>query len=463
MTDHHLNTWLRFYLALGASVTATELLRLYGTAETVYDSLPEIDASERFPGWVSEHLRRQTPAQAERILGWCREFDWRALPCVHPLYPQSLRDLRDYPPVIFALGDPQALASPLRVSVVGTRSASPRGVGAAYGLGELLAYNGVACVSGCALGIDSAAMEGAMDRFGPTIGVLGHGLGYQYMPERVFFRRRVRDNGVLITEMLPFEEASRTTFPRRNRLIAALGQCTVVVESEAKGGSMITAAAAQRLGRPVFAVSDEVVESEGCRQLIREKCRPVHGTEKIFLFLGDLSAMFEFESRSLIPFAEKPPKTLDPAKMSLADFAMLSRTSVQEAREVCDQWYRGENAPAPPAEPQKPAAPPEKTAEQKRLEKAAADAARREKLVRRTREEADRIAAEAAAIEGNERLIYELFADGQIMITDLLVDRSGLPVRDVMIAVTRLELRGLIRQLPNGGLRKAEPEDVQPL
>jgi DNA processing protein len=204
-------------------------------------------------------------------------------------HPARLHDLPDVPGVLYVAGgggDPVARLDELAggpcdagagtaavgVAVVGTRRASPDGVEIARALGRDLAAAGVTVVSGMALGIDSAAHEGALDAGGATVAVLAGGADRPYPSSKRTLHRRIREHGCVVSELPPGAKPHRWAFPARNRTIAALAQMTVVVEAAERSGSLITAEIAADLGRDVAAVPGPVLawRSRGTNALLRD-------------------------------------------------------------------------------------------------------------------------------------------------------------------------------------------------
>jgi DNA processing protein len=176
----------------------------------------------------------------------------RLVTSVCPDYPVGLRDLSDAPERFRIVGELPDLGR--AVSIVGTRRADDEALDFAYSVAREAALNGIVVVSGGAIGVDRAAHEGAIDGGGRTVVVLPTGLDSPYpRANRDLFARAV-DAGCLLTEAEDGADAQPGRFLRRNRLIAALGRSTVVVQSPARSGALSTARFAQRLGRPVFAV-----------------------------------------------------------------------------------------------------------------------------------------------------------------------------------------------------------------
>jgi len=166
-------------------------------------------------------------------------------------YPPALRDLCDAPGEFRIVGNLPNL--PRAISIVGTRRADEEALDFAYSLAREAVLNGVVVVSGGAVGIDRAAHEGAIDGGGCTVVVLPTGLDAPYPRANHDLFERVCGAGCLLTEVEDGADAQRGRFLTRNRLIAALGRSTVVVQAPARSGALSTARFAERLGRPVFA------------------------------------------------------------------------------------------------------------------------------------------------------------------------------------------------------------------
>ncbi|HEY7152214.1 MAG TPA: DNA-processing protein DprA, partial [Solirubrobacterales bacterium] len=162
--------------------------------------------------------------------------------CLHDeLYPGALRELGDAPAVIFGRGDPALIAGLSReetVTMVGSRRPSGYGRDVARSLGRDVAGAGLAVVSGMAMGIDSCAHEGALEAGGVTIAVLGTGVDVPYPVRSSRLYDEIVERGLVIGELPPGTLARRWTFPARNRMMAALGSMTVVVEARRRSGSL---------------------------------------------------------------------------------------------------------------------------------------------------------------------------------------------------------------------------------
>ncbi len=271
--------WVWLSLGLGAGASCLDLVtyfewnpyEIYGSTFNEIFSLNVLNKKR------VEKLKSFPIEKAEEILRVSKENGWKIITPSSEYYPPNLLHLQDLPLVLYVQGDETMLANEMSVSVVGARMASDYGRAVARALSSAMASLGFTIVSGGALGIDSAAHQGALDENGKTICVLGCGLGTKYLMENQPLRDKIANNGAVITEFPPMTPASKTTFPLRNRIISGLTLGTVVVEAGEKSGSLITARLAAEQGRDVFAVPGDLVSSSflGTNNLIRNGATPV--------------------------------------------------------------------------------------------------------------------------------------------------------------------------------------------
>lgn len=196
------------------------------------------------------------------------------------------------PPLLCALGD-RSVASRPTVAIVGTRACTRYGADVAGQLGAELSSAGVAVVSGLALGIDAAAHRGAIEAGGaPPIGVVASGLDVVYPRRNRGLWEQVGALGLLLSEHPLGVRPVAWQFPARNRIIAALADVVVVVESHGSGGALHTAAAAFALGRTVLAVPGSVrsPSSEGTNRLLGDGASPCLGVGDVLSALGMATA-----------------------------------------------------------------------------------------------------------------------------------------------------------------------------
>jgi DNA processing protein len=207
-------------------------------------------------------------------------------------YPSMLTGDPGAPAVLFSLGDPTVLEGRPRVAIVGTRSATPYGRQVASELGHDLAAAGVVVVSGLAAGIDGAAHSGALTAEGegaaPPVAVVGTGLDVVYPPANRGLWERVAAVGAVLSESALGTKPHPGVFPARNRIIAALSDVVVVVESHHKGGALYTVDAAARRSIPVCAVPGSVRSraSDGTNALLVDGCAPIRDVDDVLVALA---------------------------------------------------------------------------------------------------------------------------------------------------------------------------------
>ncbi len=235
------------------------LLERFGTVERALDASTSLAAREAADSAAAEVLDRAGSLGAHVLFPEDEGF------------PNGMRDLSSCPAALFAQGDLALLRRPC-VAIVGTRGATPYGLRVTRALASGLAERGVVVVSGMARGIDAAAHRAAIEVRGGTIAVLGTGIDVVYPRGHRALQRDIGALGLLLSEELPGERADGGSFPRRNRLIAAQAQVTIVIEAGIRSGALITAHHALELGRTVAAVPGAIDSppSSGSNMLIRD-------------------------------------------------------------------------------------------------------------------------------------------------------------------------------------------------
>lgn len=202
-------------------------------------------------------------------------------------YPERLLDCASPPARLWVRGDLSLLDRPC-AAIVGTRRATAHGERVARELGRILALAGATVVSGLARGIDAAAHRGALDVEGATCAVLGTGLDVAYPKANAPLQQAIGQRGLLLSELEPADAAHGGSFPRRNRIIAALSAVTIVVEAGVKSGALITAACALELGRTLAAVPGpiDVPQTLGSNELLRDGAAVVTSMADAVALLG---------------------------------------------------------------------------------------------------------------------------------------------------------------------------------
>lgn len=248
-----------------------ELIEKEGELELLF-SLKKRELCRLFPG--NDKLVEQL-ADAS-LLDWSkRELEWadskgiRIIPLGDGSYPALLAECPDAPPLLFYYGA-DVLSAPRKVSIVGTRLASARCKEECFSVVNKIAEYKPVIVSGLAYGIDAAAHSAALESGIPTIAVLPNGFDRIYPSRHRDLAKRIAETGGLLTEYTRNTSPSPLFFIRRNRIIAGISQSTIVVETRAVGGSIMTVKYAGSYNRDVYALPGRISEpnSYGCNYLI---------------------------------------------------------------------------------------------------------------------------------------------------------------------------------------------------
>lgn len=273
MTDNEIIALLRIQRipSLGP-VRAKKLIALAGSATAVFDD-PWLPARVKMRTALEEALRDESHLKAaEREYNYTQREGIRCVPYLSPEYPRGLAHCDDGPVLFFAKGRISWEQSHI-LAVVGTREMTGYGRRFCERFIEGIAFLNPLIVSGLAYGVDVCAQEAALAHGLQTVACMAHGLDAVYPEAHARLAPQIMDNGGFISEFWSGTSAEPHHFLRRNRIIAGLGEATVVVESAARGGSLVTADLAFGYNREVFAVPGRVDDtfSEGCNGLIRQQ------------------------------------------------------------------------------------------------------------------------------------------------------------------------------------------------
>ena len=214
-------------------------------------------------------------------------FGIRALTCRDKAYPSQLKEIYDYPPVLYVRGT-LTREDNLAISIVGSRQCSLYGQEQSSRFAHLLGSAGFTICSGLARGIDTAAHQGALSAGGRTIAVQGCGLANVFPPENKRLFELIAESGACVSELPLKYEPLSVNFPPRNRIIAGLSLGTIVIEAQPRSGALITAKAALDYNREVMAVPGKVdtERSRGCHRLIKDGAALVEDIGDVLEALG---------------------------------------------------------------------------------------------------------------------------------------------------------------------------------
>ncbi len=239
-------------------------------------------ATQTLLGSILDDVCAAFAARITRDLAYCKEQTISLISCMDEGYPELLHQIPDFPLMLYAKGQLDCLFETTCVGIVGTRHATPYGLDAAKSMAEELARQGIIIVSGLAQGIDGAAHTGALGG-GKTIAIIGTGIDLCFPASHQTLMNKIADTGCIISEFPLKTHGSKLSFPLRNRIIAGMSRGVLVVESQAHGGSLITARLALEYDRDVFALPGRINEStsQGTLQLIRDGAILVRNVDDI--------------------------------------------------------------------------------------------------------------------------------------------------------------------------------------
>ncbi|MDD2961358.1 MAG: DNA-processing protein DprA [Muribaculaceae bacterium] len=223
---------------------------------------------------LSKDYRNSVLEKAKREMDFIEKNNINVHYFKNSTYPTRLFDAVDAPIILYSKGDCN-LNSPYIISIVGTRNASQYGKSVTEELIAQFAKDipNVIIVSGLAYGIDICAHRAAMANSVSTVGVLAHGLNTIYPAQhRNSAVEIIKNKGLLLTDYMSQDAIHRSNFLARNRIVAAIADCTIVIESAIKGGALVTATIANSYNRDVFAVPGRINDeySKGCNALINQ-------------------------------------------------------------------------------------------------------------------------------------------------------------------------------------------------
>ncbi|MEV2216591.1 DNA-processing protein DprA [Streptomyces sp. NPDC050997] len=240
-------------------------------------------------------LARAGRAEPRQDLAAARECGVRFVGPGDAEWPGQLHDLGDARPLgLWVRGLPNLRMWALRsVAVVGARACTEYGAHMAATLAAGLAERGWVVVSGGAYGIDGAAHRGALGAGGATVAVLACGVDRPYPRGHAQLITRIAEQGLVVGELPPGEHPTPSRFVLRNRVIAALTRGTVVVEAAYRSGSLVTARAAQRLGRHTMGVPGPATSgrSAGVHELLRQDAVLVTDAAEVVELVGDMGEL----------------------------------------------------------------------------------------------------------------------------------------------------------------------------
>lgn len=410
--------WIWLARALGAaSKTFVRLIERFEDPYEIYSlESAEIERLEGVSVQKKEALSDKSLDKSYEVIKFCKSEKVDIVTYADKRYPARLRTLPDAPALLFVKGKLPDFNSRLAIAVVGTRKMSEYGRASSYKIAYELASANTVIVSGMALGVDAVASAGAIAAGGSTVAVFGCGIDIVYPPEHRKLYEAICKNGAVITEFMPSEPPERHNFPKRNRIMSGLAQGTLVIEGDARSGSLITAKKALEQGREVFALPGKINDenSVGPNELI-------HSGAYATLSSADILEHYDFLYHDVINYkAHNVAK-----KHSELDGRVLEKLEISTRAYIA------------------PIMTAEEKIEKKRIKKS--EAPDKTQI-----SEAPR--AEEVSLDGLDDTAKRVFSEIPIdtAVNPDALCTGGLSAVEVITALTMLELAGLVTSLPGG-------------
>ena len=264
---------------------------------------------------IKSIMSKQVMQRAEEELVFVEKNGIKPLFYLDPQYPKRLQHCHDSPMMLYYKGKAD-LNVPKVVGVVGTRNISDYGRYITESIIEDLSGDNVLIISGLAYGVDATSHRAALKYNLATVGVLGHGMQTIYPAENRQLSQKMLEEGGILTEFVSGTKPDRENFPQRNRIVAGMVDCLLVIESALKGGAMITAEIANSYDREVFAVPGRIgdIYSEGCNHLIKiNKANLItNATDMRYVMRWDVDTkIVSKQMRMFRDFSEEEKKIMD--------------------------------------------------------------------------------------------------------------------------------------------------------
>lgn len=312
-------------------VRIAALLERFGSSREAWKASPGAIAGiaelKGYAGRLTEERRRIDPLKEWQRL---QELQISCVPYRSPEYPLLLKEISQPPPLLYCRG-PRLRNDAPAVAIVGSRRCTFYGKEVAHRLAGELASAGLTVVSGMALGIDTAAHEGVLERSGATVAVLGCSVERCYPPGNRSLMERLIKEGAVISEFPLDTKPLPHHFPQRNRIISGLSLGTIVEEASEKSGALITAYCAVEQNRDVFAVPGNIGSpySRGCHRLLKEGAILVETATDILEELG-VAAPGGAAAAEAAAAKEKRTASLDQSEKALLELIPYQPQHIDE-------------------------------------------------------------------------------------------------------------------------------------
>ncbi len=386
--------WLSTLPSVGNQMKLA-LLEHFGEPDAVYyGDKGEYPLVEGMTRGVAEALMNKSMDAAEKVMEDCERLGLRILTIRDVEYPSRLKNIYDPPVLLYVQGRLPVIDDEVAIAMVGSRRSSNYALTAGEELAYQITRKGGLVVSGLAAGGDACAHRGALRAGGTTVAVIANGHDVIYPSENRRLYEDLAVQGAILSEYTPGTEPIASHFPVRNRIISGLCLATVVIEAPYRSGALITASRALEQGRDVFVMPGQLGDSHcaGSNRLLRDGAGVVTEAWDV---LGHYAE--EFPAKLRRPHGGKAAKT----------------------------FGKGYGA--------QPEGKPRRESQNAKTEKKSRDPERR------------KVSLSGGGFTDDQLHILELLEGGMAQVDDI-VDRTRIPIRRVLSALTLLEIKGVVVQ-----------------
>ena len=269
-----------------------DLLSRYDSVYSFYKNMKEVQ--RYMSDGEADSLRSASLRQAEEMLEYCRRIGIEVFCPDDEAYPAKLRNISNPPSVLFVRGRLADIGFERAAAVIGAREADEYSLSCKKRISYELARSGITVISGFARGIDTAAHEGAICAGGKTVAVLGCGTEYDYPRNSGVLKRKISENGAVISEYFPAQRPCPENFKVRNRICSALSEAVVCMQASAVSGALNTAYHAAEQGKDIFVLPPRDIyapQYQGQTALLRDGAELLLSSEDI---IGRLSEEIQY-------------------------------------------------------------------------------------------------------------------------------------------------------------------------
>lgn len=248
-----------------------QLKKQYGSAKDLLEKTDQFYKTLNLPDSVRRKLQRPDYKKVDETLHWAKKNQISLLSELDKDYPAKLKELPCYPPLLYVKGNTKALTKP-GISIVGSRNASFYGLENTKTFAYDLAKSGYNIISGLAIGVDYTAHKACLEAEQDSVAVIGLGIDNITPIQNRHLAKLIANQGCIVSEMPIRTPYQKQCFPRRNRLISALGIATLITEAAISSGTLVTAQYSTDLHRPIMAIPGRIdqPQASGCHKLIQE-------------------------------------------------------------------------------------------------------------------------------------------------------------------------------------------------